>query len=1042
MKRVFCLLLCLSLLCGLLPTAVLADNDPPLYFELCGADGSAPETRVKSFDASFGEMYYFRAYTAETEGTQITGDGLLLSGAAEGELKWVSLDNSDGYYIWNTKLTKNNAPTFSAAVDGATYKIQPYVHSADVGWFSSQEKSLSTALTLGNETEADVFYDGKTPVTVYLAAEFSIVTEISENDIEASTGITHERTSRTYTSENETVNRGQGLTVTCPAGLSGEPSLTVTVKKRPWWEDNSNTVTYKVTFSADGVSAEDPSEGRPGEPVLLPGVTNGSGNQVYFGIGLLTDAGNYAVASSSRFTGPSTEETTEIFKPCFFVKSTEGYTETGLGSGQTVTVNKMSEPTCDDEEVTLPTDAWKENTDGTYSFTLTSKMEGTWTITASCTVGKTTYSVSCYSTRVNAEETTIEGENVKDVAAINSKLAEVINGNADTVKYCIVKLNSGTYEGTIEIPEEKTGRVIVILQGKRDSQGNLTILNGGIESNCDTVSVENIDFRGADYQIEDKNYTGNYSEKWTTGANAGKDNYALYGSGRGNSAYCSFEGYYRAVVWTVGSRLLGHNNIYRYNFIGWQIDITNDDAGVDTGLNTDATGTTFEYNNMAIHVNSFGYRQYTNDFAVYVRGNVFRDNICDVHSNSDRWWYIPGNYFEYNDNPGAVTAVMAGAKGGTSCYPMAKYDRQSGKIVEGSYTYQQLAESGDTLSNDLTATYLIPENALNDKVFHVSTATEDKKDEVLATFAFPETQTSTQARRAAPMRARAAARTVTGFDATVTVNRSNADSIVFTMCNPLKTVNVKLPCTFESGTVTHNGAEIKDAEFDGTNVTFASSERGDYVITKTGAEPAVPGASGSLIAGITAAGSGAGRSASASQFSDLASGSWYYEAVRSALKNGLMNGTSAHTFSPDMPMTRAMLVTILWRMAGQPSAKTSPFTDVVSGSWYAQAVNWAYDRGIVTGVSETAFAPNEPVTREALVTILYRYAALKQNLPAAEDGTGRFADGTQVSAFARDAVNWALQTGLLTGVSETKLSPKGLATRAQIAVLLERFLKL
>ena len=89
-----------------------------------------------------------------------------------------------------------------------------------------------------------------------------------------------------------------------------------------------------------------------------------------------------------------------------------------------------------------------------------------------------------------------------------------------------------------------------------------------------------------------------------------------------------------------------------------------------------------------------------------------------------------------------------------------------------------------------------------------------------------------------------------------------------------------------------------------------------------------------------------------------------------------------------------------------------------------------------------AFAPNEPVTREALVTILYRYAALKQNLPAAGDELGRFADGKQVSVYARNAVNWALQTGLLTGVSKTKLSPKGLATRAQIAVLLERFLKL
>lgn len=1034
MKRVFCLLLCLTLLCGLLPTAVLADDgsSAPLYFELCSANGVKTEDRLKGFDALFGETYYFRVFTAETGGTQITGEGLSLSGAAEGELKWVSLENNDGYYVWNTRLTENNAPTFSATVDGTTYKIQPFVHSADVGWFSSQEKSLSTALTFGNETDADVRYDGSEKVIVYLTAELSFVTEIGE--IQKSDGIE----TTTFVRGSESESRGYGLKVTCPKGLSSEPSLTVTVKQRPWWMDAFNTVTYKVTFSADGVSVDTPSAGRPGEPVLLPGVTNDSGDQVYFGIGLQTNAGGYAVASSSRFTGPSTEQTTEVFKPCFFVKTTEGYTETELAVNSGVTVNAMSAPTCDDEEVTLPTDAWKENNDGTYSFTLTSKMVGTWTITASCTVGGTTYSVSCYSTRVNAEEATIEGNDVASVDAINTKLKEVINGNNDDVKYCVVKLNSGEYTGTIEIPKETTGRVIVILQGNSDNPNNRTILKGGIKSNCDTVSVENIDFRGANYQENDAAYTEAYMNSISaTWPNSSTPNYALYGSGRGNSVNCSFEGYKQAVVWTEGSRLLGLNNTYRYNDIGWYINI---DDSYDNGLNTDATGSRFENNNYAIWAQSFGGFKYTNDFAIHVRENVFIDNECDVNNRSGRWWYIPGNYFEHEKEAGPD--IKTRGESGTACYPTAQYDKNTGKVRNG-YFYDQLnTTNGDRLSNALTSTYQIPAQYLDGKTYRVADVNDAGEDEVLATFSFPAEEISTQSRRAAPMRARAAARTVTGFDATVEVDRSNADSIVFTMKNPLKTVNVKLPCTFESGTVTRDDVKIEDAKFNGTTVSFDTEREGTYVITKTGAEPAVPGASGSLIAGIAAAGSGSGLGASASQFSDLAAGSWYYEAVRSALKNGLMNGISAHTFSPDMPMTRAMLVTILWRMAGQPDAKASPFTDVVSGSWYAKAVYWAYDRCLVTGVSETAFAPNEPVTREALVTILYRYASLKQNLPAAEDGAGRFADGKQVSAYARNAVNWALQTGLLTGVSETKLSPKGLATRAQIAVLLERFLKL
>lgn len=1033
MKRVFCLLLCLTLLCGLLPTAVLADGDPssPLYFAFCKADGSNPEAPTNDVHVSFGETYYFRVYTAQTEGTQIKGkDGLMLSDAKEGELKWVSLSETDGYYVWNTKLTTNNMRTFSAGSCSSSVYINP----SEVGWYKEDMPSLSGALTFSGETEADVQYDGSKAVTVYLTAEFSIVTEIGE--IQKSDGIE----TTTFVRGSESESRGYGLKVTCPKELSGELSLTVTVKQRPWWMDAFNTVTYKVTFSADGVSVDTPSAGRPGEPVLLPGVTNDSGDQVYFGIGLQTNAGNYAVASSSRFTGLSTEQTTEVFKPCFFVKTTEGYTETAVNT-DTLSISDISMQTPMRGNDSASDDVWVKNeTDGTYSFTLTHDMEGTWTISASCTVGETTYSVSCYSTRVNAEEATIEGNDVSSVDAINAKLAEVISSNKDAVKYCVVNLKPITYEGTIEIPEETTGRVIVILQGNSDNPNNRTILNGGIKSNCDTVSVQNIDFRGADYS-DDKDSYGKYSDKWTEGENAGKDNYALYGSGRGNSVNCSFEGYKQAVVWTEGSRLLGRNNTYRYNDIGWYINI---DKDYDNGLNTDATGSRFEDNNTAIQVESFGGFKYTNDFAIHVRENVFIDNKCDVLNLAERWWYIPGNYFEHTfsgvKKAGAMIANFG--EGGTACYPTALYDESTGK-VQASYSYEPVdEENGDRLLNGLTAAYQTPSTDLDGKVFHVADVNDAGEDEVLATFSFPAEETSTQSRRAAPMRARAAARTVTGFDATVEVDRSNADSIVFKMKNPLKTVNVKLPCTFESGTVTRDDVKIEDAKFNGTTVSFDTKLEGTYVITKTGAEPAVPGASGSLIAGIAAAGSGSGLGASASQFSDLASGSWYYEAVRSALKNGLMNGTSAHTFSPDMPMTRAMLVTILWRMAGQPDAKASPFADVVSGSWYAKAVYWAYDRGLVTGVSETAFAPNEPVTREALVTILYRYAALKQNLPAAGDELSRFADGKQVSAFARNAVNWALQTGLLTGVSKTKLSPKGLATRAQIAVLLERFLKL
>ena len=179
--------------------------------------------------------------------------------------------------------------------------------------------------------------------------------------------------------------------------------------------------------------------------------------------------------------------------------------------------------------------------------------------------------------------------------------------------------------------------------------------------------------------------------------------------------------------------------------------------------------------------------------------------------------------------------------------------------------------------------------------------------------------------------------------------------------------------------------------------------------------------------------------ASASQFADLTSGSWYYDGVRCALENGLMTGTSARTFAPDRPVTRAMLVTILWRLAGEPYGRVSPFEDVLPGSWYAQAVSWAYDKGIVTGVTATSFQPGAPVTREQLCAILCRYAALTGKNTAASTSLDAFTDRAQVSAYAEASVRWALQAGLLTGVGGGRLAPRSGATRAQLAVLLQRF---
>ena len=171
-------------------------------------------------------------------------------------------------------------------------------------------------------------------------------------------------------------------------------------------------------------------------------------------------------------------------------------------------------------------------------------------------------------------------------------------------------------------------------------------------------------------------------------------------------------------------------------------------------------------------------------------------------------------------------------------------------------------------------------------------------------------------------------------------------------------------------------------------------------------------------------------------FTDVAPGAWYYDAVSYVYANGLMDGTSATTFETNANMTRAMLVTILWRMEGEPVVNyIMPFTDVDGGAWYAEAVRWASSEGIVEGVSDTSFVPNAEITREQLAAILYRYAGE----PATAANLAGYADGASVSAYAVDAMRWCVEHGIITGTTATTLEPQGTATRAQAAAMLMRF---
>lgn len=174
-------------------------------------------------------------------------------------------------------------------------------------------------------------------------------------------------------------------------------------------------------------------------------------------------------------------------------------------------------------------------------------------------------------------------------------------------------------------------------------------------------------------------------------------------------------------------------------------------------------------------------------------------------------------------------------------------------------------------------------------------------------------------------------------------------------------------------------------------------------------------------------------------FTDVKKTDWFYEAVQYVYENGMMSGTGDTTFSPDTTTTRGMIVTILHRMEGKPSAAGEKFVDVAAGQYYADAVAWASANGIVSGYGNNLFGPNDPITREQMAAILYRYVQHKGYDDAVKGDVSAFADGNQVSSYAVKAMNWAVGVGLISGVGNNMLDPAGSATRAQVATILMRF---
>lgn len=175
-------------------------------------------------------------------------------------------------------------------------------------------------------------------------------------------------------------------------------------------------------------------------------------------------------------------------------------------------------------------------------------------------------------------------------------------------------------------------------------------------------------------------------------------------------------------------------------------------------------------------------------------------------------------------------------------------------------------------------------------------------------------------------------------------------------------------------------------------------------------------------------------------FTDVPASHWAHDDITYVYENDLMNGTDGSLFSPESTTTRAQVVTVLYRLAGQPAADwANPFWDVPASAWFHDAVTWAWENDITGGVSSTHFGAGNAVTREQLATFLYRYAQDQGYDTSARADLSGYSDAGLVSSYATEALSWANATGLITGTTATTLSPQGSATRAQVATILSRF---
>ena len=564
----------------------------------------------------------------------------------------------------------------------------------------------------------------------------------------------------------------------------------------------------------------------------------------------------------------------------------------------------------------------------------------------------------------------VESEPLTTVGAVNEWLESNYEEYGLSCNYW-VKLAPGEFNGYISIPN---GMVFSIIGSGVDA----TTLNGGLYVGPGAHGgIHDLTMRGAGSQHK------RWPQMWFDGEKA--PNYGIYGTNSTASFYnVTFEDYYYAVYNADGFGSFGPGEngpgqtVFRNNGTAICVD-ARDGVG---GLSTPLTGTLFEENGRAIELLSFNSDIPPSYYTI--KHCKFINNDVDVYNESGRNFFMPGNYFYHErQSDGSHNYIETDSKNPgkdkkdnknlVSAYPM----------MNETFTEYIYGEDGVAVPNSGEESYMTPYSELPGMDIMV-VETAGAEDVPLLSFAFPNAVAGSNG---GTVRA-ASASDARSFDPSVGYERTDT-KITLTISDipdglaPTLTVYCD---GWDNAAVSFEGRTLASS-FADEAVSFTACEGGVYTITRTSApaRPSVPSAPEEP------------ETPAAPAFADVPEDSYYADAVQWAVEAGITDGTGEHSFSPNDGCTRAQVITFLWRAANSPDAGGLPeFGDVDDGSYYAEAIAWAVSEGITTGVSDGEFAPELTVTRAQFVVMLYRAAGE----PEVEDADG-FDDVDPAAYYAK-----------------------------------------